>query len=80
MKEITDWSTLALILGIKQSVSERIKRDGYDEMDRIKKMVMEWLDSGTASWNGLVLALNNPLVKRNDLAKKLSEEHPWIPE
>ncbi len=80
MKEIIHWSTLALILGIKQSVSERIKRDGYDEMDRIKKMVMEWLDSGTASWNGLVLALNNPLVKRNDLAKKLSEEHPWIPE
>ncbi len=80
MEKITDWSTLALILGIKQSVLERIKIDGKDEMDRIKKMVMEWLDSGTASWNGLLLALNNPLVKQNDLATKLSKEHPWIPE
>ena len=78
--EIIDWPTLGLLLGIPQQDIERIKRDEYDESVKLHKMVVTWLEMGNASWKSLVQALDNPLLNQYDLAREISEGHPFIPD
>ena len=73
---ITDWTSLGLTLGIPSHELERIRRDGYDEKDRLRRMVSMWLDNGTGSWKCLVEALLHPLVNRIDIANTISQQHP----
>ena len=74
--EVTDWMSLGLLLELPSHDLDRIRRDGYDERERLQKMVSLWLDSGTASWRALVQALFDPLMKKEELARRISEEHP----
>ena len=74
--KVTDWMSLGLLLKLPSYELDRIRRDGYDEKDRLQKMVSLWLDSGTASWRTLVQALFNPLMNKEELARRISEEHP----
>ncbi len=41
-------------------------------------MVSLWLNSGTASWKTLVQALVKPLMNKEELARRISEEHPLL--
>ncbi len=75
--EVTDWMSLGLSLKLSSYELDRIRRDGYDESDRLQRMVSLWLDSGTASWRALVQALFHPLMKK-ELARRISEEHPLL--
>ena len=40
-----------------------------------KAMVSEWLETGVATWRGLVQALASPLVNRRDLAVEIANQH-----
>ena len=57
-----------------------MKRDEPDESAKLQKMVVTWLGMGNASWKSLVQALDNPLLNKHDLAREISEEHPFIPD
>ena len=78
MIDVTDWVSLGLALGLSPPELDRVGRDGYDERERQRRMVSLWLDTGTASWKGLVIALLNPIVKKEELAKRISEQHPLL--
>ena len=76
--EVTDWMSLGLLLELPSCDLDRISLDGYNEMNRLQKMVSLWLDSGTASWRALVQALFDPLMNKEELARRISEEHPLL--
>ena len=74
--EVTDWMSLGLSLKLPSYELEGIRQDGYNLKDRLQRMVSLWLDSGTASWRALVQALFDPLMNKEELARRISEEHP----
>ena len=76
--EVIDWMSLGLLLGLPSCELERIKIDGQDERERLRRMVSLWLDSGTASWRTLVQALFDPLMNKQELARRISQEHPLL--
>ena len=76
--EVTDWKLLGLLLKLPSHELERINLDGRNESDRLQKMVSMWLNSGTASWRALVQALFDPLMNKEELARRISEEHPLL--
>ncbi len=76
--KVHDWMSLGLLLKLPLYELEGIRRDGYYERDRLQMMVSQWLDSGTASWRALVQALLDPLLNEEELARRISEEHPLL--
>ena len=76
--EVTDWMSLGLSLKLSSHELERISLDGRNEKERLQKMVFLWQDSGTASWRALVQALFKPLMNKEELARRISEEHPLL--
>ena len=74
--EVTDWKLLGLLLKLPSYELDRINLDGRNESDRLQKIVSLWLNSGTASWRALVQALLDPLMNKEELARRISEEHP----
>ena len=76
--EVTDWKLLGLLLKLPSYELEGISLDGYNLKDRLQKMVSLWLNSGTASWRALVQALFDPLMNKEELARRISEEHPLL--
>ena len=76
--EVDDWKLLGLSLELPSYKLDRIKREGFNEREMIQKMVSLWLDSGTASWRALVQALFKPLMNKEDLARRISKEHPLL--
>ena len=76
--EVTDWMSLGLSLKLPLYKLEGIRLDGYSLGDRLQRMVSLWLDSGTASWRALVQALFDPLMNKEELARRISEEHPLL--
>ena len=55
--------------------------DGIDKNHRgnikdcVRTMVSEWLDTGVATWRGLVQALASPLVNKRGLAVEIAKQH-----
>ena len=43
--------------------------------DCVRTMVSEWLDTGKATWCGLVQALASTLVNKRGLAVEIAKEH-----
>ena len=70
--------SLGLLLELPSYELDRIRRDGYDERERLQRMVSLWLDSDTASWRALVQALFDPLMNKEELARRISQEHPLL--
>ena len=76
--EVDDWKLLGLLLELPSYELDRIKREGFNEREMIQNMVSLWLDSGNASWRALVQALFKPLMNKEELARRISEEHPLL--
>ena len=74
--EVTDWYSLGLELGLPVHQLDTIRRDGYDEADRKRKMSLNWMDTGVASWSSLVEALKSPLVNKEGVAEQITKDHP----
>ena len=74
--EVTDWYSVGLALGLPDHQLDTIRRDGYDETDRKRKMILTWLDTGVASWSSLVEALKRPLINKRGIAEQICKDHP----
>ena len=74
--EVTDWYSLGLTLGLPDYQLDTIRRDGYDETDRKRKMIIKWMDTGLASWSSLVEAVKNPLINKKGVAEQITKDHP----
>ena len=74
--EVTDWYSLGLELDLPDHQLDTIRRDGYDEADRKRKMILKWMDTGVASWSSLVKALESPLINKNGVAVQITKDHP----
>ena len=72
---ITNWSKLALLLGITTADYERITK-ANNPTDVHQAVVNKWLESGKASWAVLVSALRDTLVNQGFLADEIAREHP----
>ena len=75
-RHITDWSILALLLGLPEAELRRIEADAHDGQRRQKMIIEKWLDSGTASWAILVSALNDELVGMRAIANEIANKYP----
>ena len=73
--DITNWSVLALLLGITAADYERITSDNSTAMEQHQAIVRKWLESGKASWAALVTALNDPLVNKGFVANEIARKH-----
>ena len=74
--DIVDWKILGLKLGVTKAELYRIREDKLDELSRQKEMFSRWIDSGHASWRGLVDALLYPPLKANRVARDIATRHP----
>ena len=67
---------MGLTLGLPVHQLDTIRRDGCDETDRKRKMILKWLDTGVASWSSLVKALKSPLINKARVAEQICRDHP----
>ena len=68
-------------LGVDIPSLERIKKDHEESLDCQRKMITEWLDSGKASWRGLVRGLTSPLlINYHHVAVRIAKAHPTLPQ
>ena len=80
LSEITnDWFNLGLALQLKYSTLSVIETDMRTVDERKRNMVRSWLqqkdDCKPASWQALVEALEDPLVKRRDVATQIKKKY-----
>ena len=74
--EVIDWMILGLALGICEAELKRIQEDERLALRCQKAMLSKWIDSGKASWRGLVNGLLCPPLKAEEVAKSVAENHP----
>ncbi len=73
---ITDWSILAILLGISEADKTRImKNNPGDAKGQHKAFVKAWLENGEASWAILASALRHQLVKQVACANEIAKNH-----
>ena len=67
---------MGIELGIDHSKLEIIANDNHEKYTScLTIMLATRLSSGSATWRGLVEAIQNPLVDKNDIAKEIAKEH-----
>ena len=66
-KIVFEWEQLGLYLGIEDCVLKEIKYNCRDQVQVCRKdMISYWIDTKSATRNGLIMALKD--AKRNDVA------------
>ena len=80
LSEITnDWFNLGLALQLKYSTLSVIETDMRTVDERKRNMVRSWLQQKDGctppSWQALVEALEDPLVKRRDVAVQIKQKY-----
>ena len=69
-KLVDEWELLGIYLGIENHKLKEIKNGGQNQVTVCRKdMICHWLETGTATREGLILALVD--VQRNDLAANI---------
>lgn len=76
VNDITDWSFLGLLLGLKEAQLKRITIDERTSSEREKEIVQEWFQTDKASWAMLASALKHERIQRYDIAAQITKEHP----
>ena len=74
----TEWFELGLALGLEDSTLSRIKTDNTALNEYKRELVRSWLqqkDGCKPSWEALVEALEDDLVKRCDVAKQIKQKY-----
>ena len=75
-KEITDWSVLALYLGISKADYEKMKQNSNAQGCNLHQdVISKWFDNGRASWAVLVKCLREELVGKTGLAHRIAWDH-----
>ena len=74
--DITNWSTLALLLGLSLADFDRIVANEHEASGQQMGIIRKWIDSGTASWAVLVTALKNVLVGKQAVANAIAKKYP----
>lgn len=79
LSEITnDWFNLGFALNLKDSTLSSIETDKKTVDERKREMVRSWLrqkDGCKPSWQALVIALEDRLVKRRDVAEQIKQKY-----
>ena len=77
LSEITnDWFNLGLVLNLEDSTLRRIVTDNKTVDERKREMVRSWLQQKDGcSWQALVTALEDRLVKRRDVAEQIKQKY-----
>ena len=73
-----EWFELGLALGLEYSTLNGIKADNTALNEYKREMVSSWLqkkDGCIPSWQALVTALNDCLVKRCDVAEQIKQKY-----
>ena len=73
---ITDWSILALLLGLSPADVNYIESTAEDTKKMKMSIISKWIESGTASWAVLVTALNHSLIGQGAVAVDIAKKHP----
>ena len=73
-KEIEDWETLGVYLGIKNVVLKEIKKNNHHQSGPARKdMLMTWLDEGIATRAKFIEALKD--MGHLDIAQKIESQN-----
>ena len=73
---VINWSDLGLVLGVPPHVVNEIRKDYTSVQDRRHYVLYHWIETGDATWAGLVEALHSPLVNMKGLAGHIASNHP----
>ena len=74
---ITDWSLLALLLGLSSADLQHVRSNNPTAVQLQHQAIIRlWLDSGEATWSALIIALRDPLVNKGAIADKIMKQHP----
>ena len=71
-----DWFSLGVALGLSYDTLKTIESDYPRDASRcLTEMIIAWLrNSSQPTWQGLVLALESPLVNRVDIASTIAKK------
>ena len=71
-----EWSSLAIVLGLKHHEMEKIETDHpYNVNKRKEEVIARWLRTGCGSWQTLCTALRNKLVQHSALAEEIEKKY-----
>ena len=75
---ITEWGILSVLLGVRNKVVQRIKKDNAgDSLTAAQVIIKAWLvDTDKPSWAMLVTALKDDLVGKVAIGNEVAEKHP----
>ena len=73
---ITEWSILALLLGLSPADVNHIQSTTEDSKRMKMSIISKWIESGTASWAVLVTALNHSMIGQGAVAVDIAKKHP----
>lgn len=73
----TQWEYLGLALDINQDLLDQVEHDKDKVIDRLKAVIKLWLtgNGGERTWRFLCVALEDPIVERIDIARKIAEKY-----
>ena len=77
LQNVTEWTILSILLGVKESTLRRIKEDNKGDSYRAEQAIVEaWIgDTDNPSWAMLVTALKDDLVGMNGIGMKIEQQH-----
>ena len=76
-KNIANWNTLFLLLGVEDADVQRIRQDNPGaSLDQQEEIIKAWLNKGSASWAMLVGALRHKLMERGADANRIAKAYP----
>ena len=73
---ITDWSILALLLGLSPADVNHIQSTTEDTKRMKLSIIRKWIESSTASWAALVTASSHSLIGQGAVAVDIAKKHP----
>ncbi len=77
LRNVTEWSILSILLGVKESTLQYIYKDNEGHACQAEQAIVKaWLeDTDEPSWAMLVTALQDNLVGMNGIGKKIKKQH-----
>ena len=74
-KASAKWRRIGLELNLTHGTLDAIEKRSPDPADQLERVLIEWLNKGTATWGELVKSLYSIPVGETELARSLEKKY-----